>query len=126
MSFKITKPAGEPLIAQAGDWVSIHYTGWLENGRIFQTSLRPRSEGAIVIIRPFTYRLGEMHVIAGLEEGVLGMKIGEVRTLVIPPELAYGQKAVGDVIPANATLIFEVQLIGIHRPPPDQPVAAPQ
>jgi FKBP-type peptidyl-prolyl cis-trans isomerase FkpA len=126
LSFRITKPAGELPVAQAGDWVSIHYTGWLENGRIFDSSLRPRTENGRVIVRPFTFQLGEMHVIAGLEEGIQGMKIGEVRTFVIPPELAYGEKAVGNLIPANSTLIFEVQLVGIHRPTPDQPIIAPQ
>ena len=112
-------------VAQAADWVSIHYTGWLENGRIFDTSLRPRTENGRVIVRPFTFLLGEGHVIAGLEEGVIGMKIGEVRTFVIPPQLAYGDKAVGDLIPANSTLIFEVQLVGIHRPEPEKPITAP-
>jgi FKBP-type peptidyl-prolyl cis-trans isomerase FkpA len=125
LSYKIIKSAGELPVAQSGDWVSIHYTGWLENGRIFDTSLRLRTENGRPIIRPFTFLLGELHVIAGLDEGVQGMKVGEVRTFVIPPQLAYGDKAVGDVVPANSTLIFEVRLVGIHRPEPEQPIIAP-
>ena len=123
LRYKITTPAGEPATAQAGDWVSVHYTGRLENGQEFDTSTRARPEGRTMTIRPFTFKLGEKRVIAGWEEGVAGMKVGEKRTLIIPPQLAYGEQGAGRVIPPNATLTFEVELIGIYREP--APATAP-
>ena len=70
-----------------------------------------------MVIRPFTFRIGVGYVIAGFEEGVTGMKVSEKRTLVIPPELAYGAAGARDgLIPPHATLIYEVELIGIYRP----------
>lgn len=116
LRFKVTQPAGEPMTAQTGDWVSVHYTGKLENGQPFDTSLQPRPEGRTMVIKPITFKLGEKRVIAGWEEGLLGMKVGEKRTLVIPPELAYGETgAGGGVIPPDATLVFDVHLIGLYR-----------
>ena len=117
LRYKVTTPAGEPATAQAGDWVSVHYTGRLENGQPFDTSTDPRPEGRTMTIRPFTFKLGEKRVIAGWEEGVAGMKVGEKRTLVIPPDLAYGKQGAGRVIPPDATLTFDVELIGIYREP---------
>lgn len=90
--------------AAAGQTVSVHYTGWLEDGTQFDTSL---TSGA-----PFSFTLGQNSVIAGWEEGLLGMKVGGKRQLVIPAELGYGESGAGS-IPANATLIFEVELISI-------------
>jgi peptidylprolyl isomerase len=86
--------------------VSIHYTGWLENGAKFDSSL---DRGA-----PFMFPVGQDYVIPGLEEGISGMKVGGKRQLVIPAELAYGDQGAGDVIPANATLVFEVELLDIQ------------
>lgn len=106
----ITEGKGTP--AKVGDKVYVHYTGWLydtsakdNKGKKFDSSL-DRGE-------PFGIRLGQGLVIKGWEEGVPGMKIGEKRTLVIPPEKGYGERGAGDAIPANATLLFEVEMIKI-------------
>ncbi len=91
--------------AVAGKQVSVHYTGWLTGGQMFDSS---RSRG-----RPFTFALGAGQVIAGWDQGVAGMKVGGKRRLTIPPELGYGARGAGGVIPPNATLIFEVELLGV-------------
>jgi FKBP-type peptidyl-prolyl cis-trans isomerase len=96
--------SGEP--AKTGDTVSVHYVGTLENGTKFDSSV-DRGE-------QFPFTLGENRVIQGWELGVLGMKVGEKRKLTIPADLAYGDRAVGNLIPANATLVFEVELFGIN------------
>lgn len=93
---------GEP--AQVGNTVQVHYTGWLENGKEFDSSIGGT---------PLEFKLGEGRVIAGWEEGILGMQKGERRRLTIPPNLAYSTSGFGDVIPPNATLTFEVELIEI-------------
>lgn len=92
--------------AKAGDRVSVHYVGTLENGEKFDSS---RDRGT-----PFDFNLGAGEVIQGWDIGVAGMKIGEVKKLTIPSALGYGSQAVGP-IPSNSTLIFEVELLGINR-----------
>ena len=94
--------------AETGQQVSVHYEGKLTDGTVFDAS-RPRGT-------PFTFTLGEGQVIQGWDEGVKGMKVGEVRTLIIPPELGYGLRGAGGVIPPNATLEFEVELMAISTP----------
>jgi len=96
---------GEGAEAGAGQTVSVHYTGWLTNGSKFDSS-KDRNE-------PFQFPLGRGHVIAGWDEGVQGMKIGGTRKLTIPPALGYGARGAGGVIPPNATLVFEVELLGL-------------
>ncbi len=91
--------------AKRGDTVSVHYTGWLKDGTKFDSS-KDRN-------RPFDFPLGAGHVIKGWDEGVAGMKVGGKRKLIIPPDLGYGARGHPPVIPANAELTFEVELLGI-------------
>lgn len=93
--------------AKTGDTVVVNYVGTLENGTKFDSSI-DRNE-------TFSFTLGENRVIQGWELGVLGMKVGEKRKLTIPPELGYGNQDVGGVIPANSTLIFEIDLLEIKN-----------
>lgn len=99
--------------AKAGDEVDVHYTGWLENGSKFDSSL---DRG-----QPIHLRLGSHQVIPGWEEGLTGMKEGGKRRLIIPPNLAYGPNGRPPVIPPNATLTFEVELVKAETPPPAPP-----
>ena len=103
------KVLGSGVEAKAGQEVSVHYTGWLfyggERGKKFDSS-KDRGE-------PFAFPLGAGHVIKGWDEGVAGMKVGGTRVLTIPPALGYGARGAGGVIPPNATLIFEVELLGV-------------
>lgn len=97
---------GDGATAQAGNQVTVHYTGWLPNGEQFDSS---RDAG-----QPFTFRLGAGEVIQGWDTGVAGMQVGSRRTLVIPPALGYGARGAGGVIPPNATLVFDVELLGVQ------------
>ncbi len=96
---------GSGTEAEAGMWVEVHYVGTLTDGKKFDSS-RDRSE-------TFKFPLGAGRVIAGWDEGVAGRKIGGMRKLVIPPNLGYGARGAGGVIPPNATLVFEVELISV-------------
>ena len=94
---------GGGAVAGKGQTVSVHYTGWLESGTKFDSS-KDRND-------PFEFKLGAGQVIRGWDEGVAGMKVGGVRRLTIPPQLGYGDRGAGGVIPPKATLIFEVELL---------------
>ncbi|KAF4515936.1 hypothetical protein B566_EDAN000173 [Ephemera danica] len=92
--------------AKAGQTVSVHYTGWLTNGKKFDSSV---DRG-----QPFSFRLGVGQVIKGWDEGVQGMNIGGKRKLTIPSNLGYGARGAGGLIPPHATLVFDVELLGVQ------------
>ena len=96
---------GAGAAAAAGQQVTVHYTGWLTDGTKFDSS-KDRGD-------PFVFPLGARRVIAGWDEGVQGMRVGGLRKLTIPPALGYGARGAGGVIPPNATLVFEVELLGV-------------
>jgi len=96
---------GTGAVAQSGKHVKVDYTGWLTNGKKFDSSVGTG--------KPFDFMLGASQVIKGWDEGVAGMKVGGKRQLRIPPDLAYGAAGYPPVIPANSTLIFDVQLVDV-------------
>lgn len=98
---------GTGATAASGKTVKVHYTGWLTSGRKFDSSV---DRG-----QPFSFALGAGQVIKGWDEGVAGMKVGGKRQLRIPPEMGYGAKGAGGVIPPNATLIFDVELLDVGK-----------
>jgi FKBP-type peptidyl-prolyl cis-trans isomerase FkpA len=107
---------GQGADAAPGSQVTVHYSGWLyehgapeAKGKPFDSS---RTEGG----QPFTFTLGAGQVIAGWDQGVSGMRVGGQRRLVIPPALAYGEQGAGGVIPPNATLVFDVELLDVQAP----------
>ena len=109
---KTDHKVGESVEAVSGNRVTVHYTGWLydaaakdNKGKKFDSS-RDRSD-------PFTFGLGAGQVIRGWDEGVAGMKVGGQRTLIIPAAMGYGSRGAGGVIPPNATLVFDVELLGV-------------
>ncbi|WP_317202049.1 FKBP-type peptidyl-prolyl cis-trans isomerase [Janthinobacterium sp.] len=101
---------GEGEVAQAGQNVVVHNTGWLAND---DGSKGPKFDSSKDRNDPFEFPLGAGRVIQGWDEGVQGMKIGGTRQLIIPSELGYGSRGAGGAIPPNATLIFDVELLGV-------------
>lgn len=102
----IDQVVGNGDTAKAGQTVSVHYTGWLTNGKKFDSSV---DRG-----QPFSFRLGVGQVIKGWDEGVQGMKVGGKRKLTIPSNLGYGARGAGGLIPPHATLVFDVELLGVQ------------
>jgi FKBP-type peptidyl-prolyl cis-trans isomerase FkpA len=109
----VDRSVGKGTEATAGRRVSVHYTGWLfdpaapdNKGKKFDSSLDRK--------QPFEFQLGAGQVIRGWDQGVAGMRIGGQRTLIIPPEMGYGARGAGGVIPPNATLVFDVELLGVQ------------
>ena len=105
LKIEVIKEGSGEVVTKHGDMISVHYTGTLEDGTKFDSSL-DRGD-------PFKFDLGAGQVIRGWDQGLLDMKVGEKRKLIIPPSLGYGDMAIGDKIPANSILIFEVELIEI-------------
>ena len=101
----VDQKVGDGKEAKKGDTVVVHYTGWLKNGKKFDSSL-DRKE-------PFSFKLGAGQVIKGWDEGVAGMRVGGKRTLIIPPDLGYGKRGAGNVIPPDSELTFEVELLDV-------------
>lgn len=102
---------GTGAVAAAGDTITVHYVGSLTNGIVFDASANhPQTANG------FTFPLGAGQVIRGWDEGIVGMKVGGKRKLVIPASLAYGNQAIGNVIPTNSTLVFEVELVKVQKP----------
>jgi FKBP-type peptidyl-prolyl cis-trans isomerase FkpA len=101
---------GTGAVANEGDHVKVHYTGWFTDGKKFDSSVDAH--------QPYGFTLGKGDVIKGWDEGVAGMKVGGKRQLRIPPELAYGDAGYKKIVPPNATLIFDVQLLAVTPTPP--------
>ena len=101
-----TMKEGTGAVAASGKKITVHYTGTLTDGKIFDSSEKRQA--------PFSFTLGAGQVIPGWDKGVEGMKVGERRKLTIPPALGYGERGVGSVIPPNATLVFEVELLNVE------------
>ena len=110
LEYEIITPGTTDTSPRAGNMVTVHYSGWLDDngqpGKAFDSSYNRQ--------QPFTFRIGMGQVIQGWDEGVMTMKLGEKRRLFIPSNLGYGARGAGGVIPANANLIFDVELISIQ------------
>lgn len=106
---KSMEPNTQAAVAKNGDTLLMNYTGRLTNGTVFDSNVDPKFHH----VEPFEFKLGAGQVIQGWDEGLVGMKVGEKKTLTIPPEKGYGARGAGAAIPPNATLIFDVELVGI-------------
>lgn len=109
---KTDNKLGDGTEAVAGKFVTVHYTGWLYDQNAADNRGK-KFDSSFDRIRPFTFPLGAGRVIKGWDQGVEGMKVGGQRTLIIPADLGYGEHGAGGVIPPNATLIFDVELLGV-------------
>jgi FKBP-type peptidyl-prolyl cis-trans isomerase len=109
---KIDITIGAGAEAATGQHVSVHYTGWLHDATAAGNK-GAKFDSSVDRGDPFDFPLGAGHVIKGWDEGVAGMKIGGKRTLIIPPEMGYGARGAGGVIPPNATLVFDLELLAI-------------
>jgi FKBP-type peptidyl-prolyl cis-trans isomerase len=98
-------------VAKTGDTVSMNYTGRLQNGTVFDSNVDPKFKH----VEPFVFTLGAGQVISGWDKGIVGMKVGEKKTLTIAPSDAYGANGIPGVIPPNSTLIFDVELVSINK-----------
>ena len=98
-------------VAKTGDTVSMNYTGRLQDGTVFDSNVDPKFQHT----EPFEFNLGAGQVIAGWDKGIVGMKVGEKKTLTIPPADAYGANGIPGVIPPNSTLVFDVELLAIKK-----------
>ncbi|MDQ3439580.1 MAG: FKBP-type peptidyl-prolyl cis-trans isomerase [Planctomycetota bacterium] len=110
-------PGENEISARAGDQVFVHYVGRMDDGKEFDSS-RSHAETAQ---NGIDFTLGQGHVIKGWDEGIAGMRIGEKRQLIVPSELGYGKRGMGGVIPPDARLTFDVELVGLLRRPPAPP-----
>ena len=106
LNVQITKNSENKKTPKRGDMVTVHYTGKLLNGTIFDSSFKRN--------KPFQFKIGVGQVIKGWDQGVMDMCVGQSCQLTIPPELGYGASGAGGVIPPNATLIFDVELMEVH------------
>jgi len=104
---------GTGQVANTGDKVKVHYTGWFTTGKKFDSSVDAH--------QPYSFTIGKGDVIKGWDEGVTGMKVGGKRQLRIPPELAYGDAGYKNIIPPNSTLIFDIQLLSVTPAPQENP-----
>lgn len=104
LKYRDVKP-GTGAMARKGDTLEVHYTGWLVDGKKFDSSVDRK--------QPFTFRLGGGQVIKGFDEGIVGMRVGGKRKLIIPPTLGYGATGAGNLIPPNAVMVFEIELLKI-------------
>lgn len=111
LRYEVKKASENQTSAAAGKHVSVHYTGWLNDGKDQTGS---KFDSSVDRGEPFSFNLGAGQVIRGWDEGVAGMKIGEQRRLYIPSALGYGARGAGGVIPPNADLIFDVELLGVQ------------
>ena len=110
---KLDTTVGDGAVAEAGQTVSVHYTGWLYEPEA-EDNRGTKFDSSIDRGQPFKFPLGGGRVIKGWDEGVAGMQVGGKRTLIIPAEMGYGARGAGKKIPPNATLLFDVELLGIE------------
>jgi FKBP-type peptidyl-prolyl cis-trans isomerase FkpA len=110
---KIDAQLGNGTEATVGCQVVVHYTGWLFSDTA-QDNKGSKFDSSVDRGQPFDFPLGAGHVIKGWDEGVAGMKVGGKRTLIIPPEMGYGARGAGGVIPPNAILVFDVELLAVN------------